>query len=382
VKQSRVLFVQYTHPAGFPPIERAARILQSNGWGVRLIGAGGIGTDALAAEARRTLDVRLASRSGRGVVQKLQYARFLLLCAWHVFAWRPDWVYVSDSFATPIGMLAHLTGLRVVYHEHDRPTDESPSRFVRMILGTRRALLMRAGILITPNEERSVALSSEAEGQPVLTIWNCPSLTEVKAPGKRSANGALKLVYHGSIVPGRPPLALLEAMARAAGPVELHVAGYETLGSRGYVNEILRRANECGVGDRVNVSLALPRDELLERASRCDLGLSLMPTRNVNVNESRMAGASNKAFEYLACGIPLIVSDLNDWRRLFVDGGVAWACDPADVASIVQVLDRALKDREKVIRMGERGRELVLREWNYETQFAPVLSAMAPYTDQ
>ena len=375
--KTRVLFVQYTNPAGFPPIERAARILKHSGREVRLVGADGIGTDPLAARTLRDLDVRLVSRAGRGIVQKLQYARFLLVCAYHILTWRPDWVYASDTFAAPIGVVGRIAGVRVIYHEHDAPTDPSPTVFIRLILRARRMLLGLATILVTPNEERSSAMSAEAGGRTVLTVWNCPSRSEVQGIRHAIPNGALKLVYHGSIVPGRPPIAIVDAMARANDHVELHVTGYETQGSRGYTADIMRRARERGIGDRVFIGGAVPREELLVRASRCDLGLCFMPADNANFNEARMAGASNKAFEYLACGVPIVVSDLPDWRRIFVDREVAWACDPSDVEGMTELLGTASADRLQLRRMGERGRELIIKEWNYETQFAPVVRAMA-----
>jgi glycosyltransferase involved in cell wall biosynthesis len=89
-----------------------------------------------------------------------------------------------------------------------------------------------------------------------------------------------------------------------------------------------------------------------------------------------MSGASNKAFDYLACGLPVLVSDLPDWRRMYVDTGVGLACDPDDPASIAAALQWFLDHPDKVRAMGERGRQRVLAEWNYEAQFAPVLSRL------
>jgi glycosyltransferase involved in cell wall biosynthesis len=377
VKAQRVLFVQYTHPAGYPPIERAARILESKGWGVRIVGIGGLGTDALAANSLDGLDVRLVSGAGRGILQKLQYLRFLILCARHALVWRPTWLYVSDSFASPIGLVAAILGGRVVYHEHDSPTAVSPSRVLRIILRARRALLRRAHVVVSPNEERSAALSEAGRGRQVLTAWNCTRLSEVQELRvTRTNRTSIRLVYHGSIVPAKAPLTILDAIARADGVVELIIAGYETIGSQGYVAEIKHRASELGISDKVNVMPAMPRAALLERAASCDIGLSLVPSASRDPNERRMAGASNKAFEYLACGVPLIVSDLDDWRRLFVDRGVAWACEPENVNSIVKLFNRARQRRHELIEMGQRGQELVRSEWNYETQFAPVLQAM------
>jgi glycosyltransferase involved in cell wall biosynthesis len=120
----------------------------------------------------------------------------------------------------------------------------------------------------------------------------------------------------------------------------------------------------------------MTREEMLDRTKESDLGLALMPATATDFNESTMAGASNKAFEYLACGIPLLVTNLDDWRRMFVDTGVALTCDPSDVASIQRAIDYAMSHRDELERMGARGRTLIDREWNYETQFAPVMRAM------
>jgi hypothetical protein len=46
-----------------------------------------------------------------------------------------------------------------------------------------------------------------------------------------------------------------------------------------------------------------------------------------DLNEQAMAGASNKPFDYLACGVPLLVSDLLDWRMMFVKPGYGLACN-------------------------------------------------------
>ena len=372
--QERVLFAQYAHPAAFPPVERAATILHESGWRVRIIGASGTETDPLASES--SLDVRLVSRRGTGLRQKARYAWFLLVGASHLLRWRPKWVYASDAFATPLGLLAAMLGFRVVYHEHDAPIDERPSAFARAILAARARLLRLAAVIVTPNADRSAAASAEAGGRAVVTVWNCPLRREIPARQARSEDEPARLVYHGSIGRDRPPLAIVDAMARVSTPLELEVAGYETIGSRGLVDELRRRAADLGVAARVRAYPPMPRAALLERAARCDIGLSFMPTDRPNFNERTMAGASNKAFEYLACGVPLLVSPMPDWQRLFVDRGLAFAADPNDADDLARVLRLAVERRDELARMGELGRELVQREWNYETQFRPVRELM------
>ncbi|OBQ32680.1 MAG: glycosyltransferase, partial [Anabaena sp. CRKS33] len=75
---------------------------------------------------------------------------------------------------------------------------------------------------------------------------------------------------------------------------------------------------------------------------------------------------------YLACGLPLVVSDLPDWQQMYVEPGYGLSCNPEDVNSIADVIRWYLEHPLEMKAMGERGRQRILNEWNYETQFEVV----------
>jgi glycosyltransferase involved in cell wall biosynthesis len=89
-----------------------------------------------------------------------------------------------------------------------------------------------------------------------------------------------------------------------------------------------------------------------------------------------MTEASNKAFDHLACGLPVVVSELPDWRVAYVEPGYGLACDPQDPESIAGAIRRFLDSPELARSMGERGRQRILKEWNYEACFQPVLQRL------
>jgi glycosyltransferase involved in cell wall biosynthesis len=101
-----------------------------------------------------------------------------------------------------------------------------------------------------------------------------------------------------------------------------------------------------------------------------------MPGKPLDPNLETMTGASNKAFDYLACGLPLLVSNLPDWREMFVKPGYALECDPTDPQSIAAAIRQLIDHPDKMRLMGELGRQRILAEWNYERQFAPVIEAL------
>jgi spore maturation protein CgeB len=120
----------------------------------------------------------------------------------------------------------------------------------------------------------------------------------------------------------------------------------------------------------------VPRADLLAEAARAHIGLSLMPFKSDDVNINHMAGASNKPFDYMAAGLALLVSDLPDWTRMFVEPGFGLACDPADVDSIWSVLSWFLDHPEERRAMAGRARDKIKTEWNYDTQFRNVLESL------
>jgi glycosyltransferase involved in cell wall biosynthesis len=372
-----IAFIQYSNPAGYPPIEHSSRILANQGWKVLLVGIGVAWMEGLALPPHPNITVRQLPACTPGWRQKLRYVWFTLSAVVQTLAWGVEWVYVSDSLACPAGwLLSFWPGIRVIYHEHDWPTDAS-SPFMKVVLRTRHRLALRATLCILPNERRAEQFKrTMGHAARVVCVWNCPTTNEV-LPARPARNGDdLWIVYQGSIVPARLPASLIEALVRLPESVKLRVIGYETPGSRGYSRQLHTLAEKIGVADRVEFTGAVPRAEMFARCRQGDVGLAFMPKTSCDINEQAMTGASNKPFDYLACGLALLVSDLPDWRALYVDAGCALACDPDSVESVATALETFVRKPLEMRQMGERGRQRILTEWNYEYQFASVLACL------
>jgi glycosyltransferase involved in cell wall biosynthesis len=402
----RVLYVQYTNPANYPPLEHSGLLLSKEGWDVRYFGIQGEGEsnklkfpEALA--SRQTL----WKHQSPGIVQKLQFAAFTLTAFWRAAWYRPAWVYCSDLMSCPTAwLIGRFTRCRVLYHEHDSPEVDSQmaealktetrqlvlgknerkiscfrmSAFQRFLLWTRRRVGREADLVVLPNEKRLELLMQATERQKKsLCVYNCPRREEVSAQNREpKTRYTLRLAFHGSINATRLPLTLLQAMSQFPGRLHLSVVGYETSGSRGYMTIFLQTAERLGLEKAVQFVGALPRHAAFESASRCDVGLAFMPVHAQDVNMANMVGASNKPFDYLACGLALMVSARLDWEGMFVDPGYGSSCNPDDSDSVARCLQWFLDHPNQVRRMGEAGRQRILEEWSYETQFAAVLRAM------
>ncbi len=375
----RILYVQYTNPAGYPPLEHSSRILADRGWEVLFLGSGASGeADAFQFEPHPRIRTERWRYSGPGWQQKAHYAGFCLWTWWR--AWRSEarWIYASEPLACPAAWLAScLPGRRVIYHEHDSPAMNAASPFFRRILGARRRLCQRAAAVVLPNAERAKEFAEVVRpARPVLTVWNCPERREVCAvPSPPPAEPVL--FYHGSLNSARLPLAVLRALTLLPGRPCLHFAGYTTGGHSSFLDTFLAEAVRLGLADRVKyLGAPATRAELLRLCSQASLGLAFMPATSGDLNMRAMTGASNKPFDYLACGLGLLVSDLPDWRAMFVEPGYARACNPEAPQSIAEAVGWFLAHPQEAAAARARGRQRILEEWNYETQFAPVLQLL------
>ena len=383
----RILYIQYTNPGSYPPLQHSSHIFAESGWAVRFLGIESEGAaEKLELRPHPNIQEQKWSRYAPGLLQKAHYVGFGIWAAWNILRWQPQWIYASDPLICPIALaLSYLPRVHFIYHEHDSPPDNNkPGRtlYERFGLWTRRLLARRAELCILPNEDRCEVFSrSTATRRPVQCVWNCPDLSEVIEIPKPAVNGPLRLYYHGTIVPCRLPFTTLEAMAMAPRGIKLSIVGYEPNGYVGYVERLEQEAKRVGVGSQFHYLGPLPsRRDMLSVCRNSDVGIALMPMRNGDLNESSMAGASNKPFDYLSCGLALLVSDLPEWKKMFVKPGYGLACNPEDPESIAKALRWFAEHPTETRMMGERGRQRILCEWNYQAQFAPVLEAIQRLT--
>src|SRR5207253_1955802 len=104
------------------------------------------------------------------------------------------------------------------------------------------------------------------------------------------------------------PPELIVAASRFSGIIRVQIAGYEAPGSVGYVQELIALAAKNGIHDLIEPLGTIPlRKDLLRSAAGAHVGLSLMPKESEDINLRYMVGASNKPFDYMACGLPLLV---------------------------------------------------------------------------
>jgi glycosyltransferase involved in cell wall biosynthesis len=372
----RVLFVQATNPGYYPPLIHASMLMAEAGWEVTFLSAP-IADQPLALASHPNVKVQAIRTRPSHVMRRIDYALYTASSVGLALRLRPHVVYASDPLGAGPGLLAaNLAGAMFVYHEHDSPR---PGALNPIVARLRAAAARSARLVVFPNATRAQLAQSELgfSNDRLKIVWNVPRREEIVSSATTTTEPPLIIYYHGSITPERLPETVAFAVRRMAGRVRLRIAGYEAPSAHGYVRHLVG----CGTGAAADalieyIGLLPSREDLLAEAARAHVGLALMPRHSNDLNMRQMTGASNKPFDYMAAGLALLVSELPDWKTMFVDPGFGLACDPADVDSLSAALGWFIDHPEGSRAMAARARKKIEAEWNYDTQFRAVLESL------
>jgi glycosyltransferase involved in cell wall biosynthesis len=363
-----------SNPGALPPLIHVSTLMADAGWEVTFLSAP-IASDRLAMPSHPRVTVRAIRVRPTHVISKLTYALYVSAIARLAVRLRPDVVYASDPLGAGPGLLAaRLARSTLVYHEHDTP---SPGMLHPVLARGRAAAARAARLIVFPNEQRAHFARSELRfpDNRLHIVWNVPRRAELAATAA-TAKCPLIVYYHGSITPERLPETVAFAVRRMAGRVRFRIAGYEAPSARGYVRHLVGSSASAAADALIEYIGMVPRADLLAEAARAHVGLALMPSNSGDLNMRHMAGASNKPFDYMAAGLALLVSDVPDWAKMFVEPGFGLACNPADVDSLSAALGWFIDHPEGRQTMAARARNKIEVEWNYDAQFRPVLETL------
>jgi glycosyltransferase involved in cell wall biosynthesis len=234
-----------------------------------------------------------------------------------------------------------------------------------------------------PDVHRAAALAHEENlARLVMVVRNCPRRLTRLPPGRltEAMLGRQKrftVLFQGAVAENYYADKIIQSMVWWPPESVMVFLGP----TKGAFDERLREiARDVGVPDRVVLLSQVPYCDLFGYTVGADLGLTMIKPHSFNF--AHMAGASNKRYEFMACGVPQISNRGPGMHDLVEGNGVGLCVDPEDPEEIGHQVAYLLGNEPLRRRMGEQGRRLHLDEYNYEVQFAGLLETVMSYLDR
>ena len=197
-----------------------------------------------------------------------------------------------------------------------------------------------------------------------MVYYNFPLLSMFKSPAVSDSDVKTDLVYVGGMSDRAGTFVLLDALsllAKEGRRPSVRLAGY-TDGEEG------RRAVQNGIENRglqaqVEFRGRIPYSEVPAWIRSGRIGLvTLQPIPKF------MKNIPSKMFEYWACGLPVIASDLPPIRPFLSDGKNGLLFDPSSPAALAHAIRSLLQKPAELKAMGQRGQQMISNSWNNDHQ--------------
>jgi glycosyltransferase involved in cell wall biosynthesis len=239
---------------------------------------------------------------------------------------------------------------------HDLSFEREP-----WLMGRRDRLVFRTQVPRSVRRAARVFAVSERTKRDIVERYHLPEERIVVTPngvdaafgpdGPR-AEGPSYVLFVGTLQPRKDPVAAVEALALVDADLRLVLAGPD----RGDGEKVQHAAERLGLDGRVEFTGHVEKAELarLYRGAAC----LVLP--------SRYEGFGLPVLEAMASGTPVVTTTAGAIPE--VAGDAAILVEPSDPVALAGGIERALADRERLVRAGlERAREFSWRESAWRT---------------
>jgi glycosyltransferase involved in cell wall biosynthesis len=163
------------------------------------------------------------------------------------------------------------------------------------------------------------------------------------------------LIYAGGLTQIRGIREIIDSLSLMSFPIRLKLIGK-------FDDEAYEQECKASPGwQYVEYKGFMSLKDVYSEVATSDIGVAMLyPIRNY------LTSLPVKAFEYMAFGLPMIVSDFPFWKEMFK--GCAVFADPMKPESIAAEISKLVENEELRMRLGEMGLKRVREELNWETE--------------
>lgn len=275
-------------------------------------------------------------------------------------------VHLHDPELIPLIPAFRLMGRRVVYDAHEWLSRQVAAKDylgpVTRAITTRssRGLETFVGRAASHVVTVNAACAAIYPAAKVTVVANYPDLAQFDAPPTDSTVGSPpSFAYVGTISAARGIREMVDALpiVNATDPARLTVVGE-------FRSQTLRdEVGQSAGWQYVDYPGRVPHEQVSGYLRSAVAGLAtLLPTPN------HLISSPVKVFEYLAMGLPVIISDFPAWREMLDGVDCAIWVDPTQSEAIAEAMRTLLRDPERRAAMGLAARRAIVERFNWSTQ--------------
>jgi len=178
-----------------------------------------------------------------------------------------------------------------------------------------------------------------------------------------------EVIYTGSMTRTRGILEIVKAIAMVDKKYDVHFAITGKFHDKAYQ----RRIEEDPGYAKVNfIGFLASYEAMVARVINANAAMICF---HEDLNLDNAVERSNKLFEYMGMGLPIIVSNLPDWAALINNCQCGLVVDPNNPKDIAAKIENILADPRAALAMGQRGRQAVLENFSWEIEGKRLIEA-------
>ncbi|TLX45357.1 glycosyl transferase family 1 [Pseudoalteromonas phenolica] len=286
----------------------------------------------------KRFDLKTRNFGNNLVVQLLKYFEFGLSIFSRYRKESIGIITIHSLALLPIGViLKFLYGAKLIYDAHELETEKNGLHGIRKILSKKvEKLLIRFvdhTVVVSKSIERWY--KKHYPNSKVTVVFNAPIVKNVQKTtllrDRFDIQPDTKLyIYQGGLKPGSGVEQILEVFKKTKKNVAVVFMGYGV--SEG---DIIESSKEH---ENIYYLPAVAPSEVLSYTSSADIGLSFVEA----VCLSYSYCMPNKVFEYLASGLPVIVSDCIDMKSFIQehDNSIGWYSENFSVSELTRLIEQ------------------------------------------